>query len=77
MKEAVHALSDVSGEGSGYAATTGVGEKGEDREASGGCEDSVVKLNGARVLEHVAPPKIRAIRLARVVLVPELGGGGR
>lgn len=37
----------------------------------------MVHLDGARVLEHVAPPEVGAVVLAGVEVVPELGAGGR
>ena len=37
----------------------------------------MVELDGAGVLEHVAPPEIRAVGLTRIVVVPELGGRRR
>lgn len=77
VHHAQHALPGVLGQRGGNAARPRVGEEGEDGAEGGGGEDAVVELDQARVLEHVAPPQVGRVFLARVELVPELGPGRR
>lgn len=77
VHEASGALLGRLGECGSYTASASVGEEGENGAEGGDGEDTMVHLDGAGVLEHVAPPQVGAVLLAGVELVPELGPGRR
>lgn len=72
MDQASSALLCVLRERGGDLAGAGVCEEGQDSAKGRDGHDSVVELDEAGVLEHVAPPQIRAVFLAGVELVPQL-----
>lgn len=72
MEEAGGALSSAAWEEGRDSLGASVDEESEDGAEGGDGKDTVVHLDGARVLEHVAPPEIGVVFLAGVELVEEL-----
>lgn len=69
------ALLCVPGESGENLSSSRISPKGQDGTECRNGQDSVIKLDKAGVFKHVAPPKIRAILLARVEFVEQLGLG--
>lgn len=72
MRDAGHALLDVTGKDGAELGEAGVGGERNDGGEGGDGEAAVVELDERGVLEHVAPPQVRLVGRVAVEGVEEL-----
>lgn len=74
MDHTSDALASIFRQYGGDLASPGVDKQSEDGAESGCRENTVVKLYQTRVLQHVSPPQVGSVFLARVELIPQFRG---